>query len=90
MEGRLVPATTVPHLGNAAVFIDLTSTPTTTQLAVVVPNGNVVQHPPQPIAPPTPIREAVIAFETANGYPPTPIVPGLLVAADIIAPPQPI
>jgi hypothetical protein len=85
MDARIVPATTVPTLGHSAVFVDLTATPDTTQLAIVVPSGNTVQFPPSPVTP-SAIEQAVIAFETTNGYPPQPVNPGLLVAADFITP----
>jgi hypothetical protein len=86
MESRIVPATTVPTLGHSPVVVALTATQDTTQLAIVVPNGNTVQVPPQPVAPPNPIDQAVIAFETTNGVPPSPCNPGLLVAAGFITP----
>ena len=85
MDARIVPATTVPTLGHSAVFVALTATQDTTQLAIVVPSGNTVQTPPSPITP-SAIEQAVIAFETTNGFPPSPINPGLLVAADFITP----
>jgi hypothetical protein len=85
MEGRIVPATIVPTLGHSAVFMAITATQDTTQLAIVVPNGNTVQTPPTPITP-SAIEQAVIAFETTNGVPPSPINPGLLVAAGFITP----
>jgi len=85
MEGRIVPATIVPTLGQSAVFVALTATQDTTQLAIVVPNGNTVQTPPQPITP-SAIDQALIAFETTNGVPPSPCNPGLLVAAGFITP----
>src|SRR6516225_7392850 len=85
MDARIVPATTVPTLGHSAVSVALTATQDTTQLALVVPSGNTVQAPPTPITP-SAIEQAVIAFETTNGYPPQPVNPGLLVAAGFITP----
>jgi hypothetical protein len=85
MDARIVPATTVPNLGHSAVFVALTATQDTTQLAIIVPNGNAVQTPPVPITP-SAIEQSVIAFETTNGVPPSPCNPGLLVAADFITP----
>ena len=85
MDARIVPATTVPTLGQSAVFLALTAMQDTTQLALVVPNGNTVQVPTNPVTP-SAIEQAVIAFETTNGYPPQPVNPGLLVAADFITP----
>ena len=85
MDARIVPATTVPTLGQSAVFLALTAMQDTTQLALVVPNGNTVQVPTNPVTP-SAIEQAVIAFETTHGTPPTPINPGLLVAADFITP----
>ena len=85
MDARIVPATTVPTLGQSAVFLALTAMQDTTQLALVVPNGNTVQVPTNPVTP-SAIEQAVIAFETTNGVPPSPCNPGLLVAADFITP----
>jgi hypothetical protein len=85
MDARIVPATTAPTLGHSAVFVALTATHDTTQLAIVVPSGNTVQTPPNPITP-SAIEQAVIAFETTNGVPPSPCNPGLLVAAGFITP----
>ena len=85
MDARIVPATTVPTLGQSAVFLALTAMQDTTQLALVVPNGNTVQVPTNPVTP-SAIEQAVIAFETTNGFPPSPINPGLLAAADFITP----
>ena len=85
MDARIVPATTVPTLGQSAVFVALTATQDTTQLAIVVPSGNTMQASPSPITP-SAIEQAVIACETTNGVPPSPCNPGLLVAADFITP----
>ena len=85
MDARIVPATTVPTLGQSAVFLALTAMQDTTQLALVVPNGNTVQVPTNPVTP-SAIEQAVIAFETTNGVPPSPCNPGLLVAANFITP----
>jgi hypothetical protein len=85
MDARIVPATTVPTLGHSAVFVALTATQETTQLAIAVPSGNTVQTPPQPVTP-SAVEQAVIAFETTHGVPPNPVNPGLLVAAGFITP----
>ena len=85
MDARIVPATTVPTLGHSAVFVALTATQETTQLASAVPSGNTVQTPTQPVTP-SAVEQAVIAFETTHGVPPNPVNPGLLVAAGFITP----
>ncbi len=86
LEGRLVPATVVPTPGQSLVILDISATPTTTQLALIVPSGNTVQAPPSPIVPPSPAQQAVLAFLQDNGVPPVPINPGLLIAAGFITP----
>ena len=86
VEDRCVPATVVPRLGQSSVFLTLSATQGTTQEALLVPDGNTVQMPAQPVVPPSPCQQAVLAFEQANGTPPSPIVPGPLIAAGFITP----
>lgn len=83
LEGRVVPATTVPTLGQSPVVVALVATQNSTQLSLTVPNGNTVQVPPNPITP-SAIEQKVIAFELTNGVPPSPCVPGPLIAAGFI------
>jgi len=85
MEGRLVPATLVPTLGQSPVFVNLITTASITQLDVTVPNGNTLTLNNAP-PPTTPIEQLVLAYEQSHATPPSPINPGSMVAAGFITP----
>ena len=76
----------VAPLGHGPVLLSVTATTAT----LTVPNGHIVEVPPQPVVPPSPCQQAVLAFLESNGQvPPVPILPapaGLFVAAGWVTP----
>src|SRR5262249_25444900 len=72
--------------GHSPVLLTVTATTAT----LTLPNGHIVEYPPQPVVPPNPAQQAVLAFLESNGqFPPQPIIPapaGLFVAAGWVTP----